>query len=397
MLNKQSDSTTEKHLHLVCLDVPWPVDYGGVFDLFYKIKALSEAGVKIYLHCYEYGRGRQAILNKYCEEVNYYERTSPAKSLLHNLPYIVASRANKKLLHRLQQDNYPVLMEGMHCTWFVHTGEIDRKRAFVRLHNVEYRYYKQLAETTHVYWKKMYYNRESRLLKEYERELAGKADFWTVTPKDLGVFVNELGYNNVDYLPLYLPEYQTEYSGQKGHYCLYHGNLSVPENEEAAIWLLEKIFTRVTIPFVIAGKNPSGRLNKMAHSQNHTCIVSNPDEIEMTELIKKAHVNILPSMNETGIKLKLVNALYNGRHCLVNSAGVDGSGLNQLCTIANSSADMQNAVVTAYELPYTQLQFDERMQSLRRLFNNKNNAQQMISWIFGKEPTYPGGSRVGIA
>ena len=49
----------EKHLHIVCLDVPYPVDYGGVFDLFYKIKALSEAGVKIHLHCFEYGRGQQ--------------------------------------------------------------------------------------------------------------------------------------------------------------------------------------------------------------------------------------------------------------------------------------------------------------------------------------------------
>ena len=49
----------ERHLHIICLDVPYPVDYGGVFDLFYKIKTLHELGIKIHLHCFEYGRGQQ--------------------------------------------------------------------------------------------------------------------------------------------------------------------------------------------------------------------------------------------------------------------------------------------------------------------------------------------------
>ena len=63
-----------KTLHIICHDVPWPADYGGVVDLFYKIKALHEEGIKIKLHCFDYGRGKQNELNKYCEEVNYYER-----------------------------------------------------------------------------------------------------------------------------------------------------------------------------------------------------------------------------------------------------------------------------------------------------------------------------------
>jgi hypothetical protein len=64
----------KKYLHIVCHDVPYPLDYGGVFDLFCKLKALKEAGVGIYLHCFEYGRGRQPELNKFCEEVYYYHR-----------------------------------------------------------------------------------------------------------------------------------------------------------------------------------------------------------------------------------------------------------------------------------------------------------------------------------
>ena len=41
--------------------MPYPPDYGGVFDLYYKLKYLHERGVIIHLHCYEYGRGKQAV------------------------------------------------------------------------------------------------------------------------------------------------------------------------------------------------------------------------------------------------------------------------------------------------------------------------------------------------
>ncbi len=47
----------------------------------------------------------------------------------------------------------------------------------------------------------------------------------------------------------------------------------------------------------------------------------------MTELIREAQINILPSFNTTGIKIKLLNAIFNGRHCLVNPAAIAGTGL----------------------------------------------------------------------
>lgn len=390
MPDTPNDTIQASHLHIVCLDVPYPVDYGGVFDLFYKIRSLSEAGIKIHLHCYEYGRGRHRELNEYCEEVFYYARSSAAKSFFGRLPYIVASRASKQLLQRLRQDDHPVLMEGIHCTYFVHSGQLDRKRCFVRLHNVEHLYYKQLAQTARPAWKKIYFARESRLLKRYERSLKDKADFWTVTTKDLEVFTRELGFHTIGYLPLYLPEYKTVYAGEKGSYCLYHGNLSVPENEAAAIWLLEEIFCRLDIPFVIAGKNPSARLRDMAHAFNHTCIVANPAEDEMLELIKKAQLNVLPSLNETGIKLKLVNALYHGRHCVVNKAGVEGSGLDGLCIIANNATGMLAAIEQAFQTPFTRQQYEERMSSLGLAFNNQKTAAQMIRQIFGDSPAFHG-------
>ena len=53
----------DKNLHVISFDIPWPVNYGGVIDVFYKITALAGLGVKIHLHCFEYGRKESKELN----------------------------------------------------------------------------------------------------------------------------------------------------------------------------------------------------------------------------------------------------------------------------------------------------------------------------------------------
>ena len=76
----------------------------------------------------------------------------------------------------------------------------------------------------------------------------------------------------------------------------------------------------IDIPFVIAGKNPSKRLKALAHKNENICLVANPSLKEMDELIKKAHIHILPSFNKTGIKIKLLHALFIGRFVVTNLA-----------------------------------------------------------------------------
>ena len=97
------------HIHIVSFDVPYPADYGGVVDVFCKVKALHEAGTKVHLHCFEYGRGQQAELEKYCAEVHYYPRQEGHKGFSLQLPYIVASRNDEQLWKRLNADDHPIL------------------------------------------------------------------------------------------------------------------------------------------------------------------------------------------------------------------------------------------------------------------------------------------------
>ena len=376
----------EKHLHIIDFTVPYPADYGGVIDLFWKLPALQKAGVQIHLHCFNYGRGEQKELNKYCVSVQYYQRNTGVKGFSASIPYIVSSRKNELLFNNLLQDDYPIFMEGVHSTYLLNDKRFKQRKKFVRIHNVEYDYYNHLAQTASSFVKKMYYLRESKLLKNYEFSMAKKATaFWGVTKKDVDVYRNELGCNNIDFLPLYLPNnWDIQIKEGIGGYCLYQADLSVDANERAAIWLLKEVFSTMELPLVIAGKNPSEKLEQLAHSFNHTCIVANPNEQEMQDMIAKAHINILPSYSNTGIKLKLLNALFNGRHCVVNDATVEGTGLEKLCHIANDATTMQHTIEQLFSQSFSNCEIGMRKELLNKIFNNDNNAAQQVEWIWGE-------------
>ena len=375
----------ERHLHIITLNVPYPVDYGGVYDLFYKLPALQAQGVRIHLHCFDYGRGHQEELNKYCVSVDYYERQEGHKSVCKHTPYIVASRRNEDLFQNLLKDDYPIFMEGIHCTYLLRDPRFETRRKFVRVHNVEYQYYHELYQSCSSPLKKIYYLRESNLLKKYEHEIVSKATaFWGVTHKDVDIYRNELGCKTIDYLSVYLPPtWEVNCPEGMGHYCMYQADLSVEVNEQAATWLLEKVFSKIEVPFVVAGKNPSKKLEKLAYERLHTCIVANPTEKEMQDMITKAHINILPSYHTSGIKLKLLNALYNGRHCLVNEATVAGSGLETACHIGKDATEFGSIIKQLNNQPFTKDQIMLRKNLLLKMFDNEANAKQQVKWIWG--------------
>jgi glycosyltransferase involved in cell wall biosynthesis len=362
--------------------VPFPPDYGGVFDLFYKITALHKAGVHIHLHCFEYGRGEQRALNLYCASVHYYKRMEGHKGFSNKIPYIVASRSNGELLDNLLKDDYPILMEGVHCTYFLNDERLQNRKCIVRLHNVEFAYYDRLYHSTHSLLKKAYYYHESRLLHRYEKAIANTAQFLAVSEADAARYRSELGARRIDYLPVFIPFHEIKGAPGVGTYCLYHGNLSVAENEKAAIWLLNNVFNELKVNFVIAGKNPSAKLERLAHRQQHTCIVANPDDPSMQDLISKAHINILPSFNNTGVKLKLLNAIYNGRHCVVNEAAAAGTGLESACHIGSTPESFRQIVAQLYHQPFAEEEIQLRQRLLLNRYDNGVNAQRLIRWIW---------------
>ncbi|MBN9381767.1 MAG: glycosyltransferase [Chitinophagaceae bacterium] len=376
----------DKHLHIVCMDVPFPADYGGVVDPFHKMRCLHEAGVKIHLHCFEYGRGEQAELNAWCEEVKYYSRREGHKGFSHKLPYIVCSRSNGELLENLLQDDHPILLEGVHCSYLLNDERFSGRQVILRLHNVEYQYYRQLYYCERSLLKKMYYLHESNLLRQYEKKIADKAMILAMVEKDREEYRQEFGAENIHTLPVFLPFEEVLSKEGTGCFCLYHGNLSVAENEQAVAWLLKQVFHCVDLPLIVTGKNPSARLSRMVEQHPHACLIPNPSDQEIQDLIAKAQINILPSFNCTGIKMKLLNALFNGRHCVVNRDAVKGTGLEAACHIADNTEELIDIISQLYTKAFTAEEIGSRRALLSGQYNNEKNTRRLIQWIWQQQP-----------
>ena len=138
-----------------------------------------------------------------------------------------------------------------------------------------------------------------------------------------------------------------------GAYVLFHGNLSVRDNEKAALFLIRHVLKGPVPPLVIAGRNPSSRLRTACAHLPHVMLAENPNEREMADLIQQAHINLLYTFQPDGIKIKLLRALYQGRHVIANSIMVEGTGLDPLCRVADAPGELRALVRQLLSQPFT--------------------------------------------
>lgn len=109
--------------------------------------------------------------------------------------------------------------------------------------------------------------------------------------------------------------------------------------------------------------------------------MTNPDDDKLNELIQNAHINLLITFQDTGIKLKLINALYNGRYCVTNAMMVENTGLENLCHIANNPTDIGLKINELLKKPFNNEDIQNREQRLLKNVNNEHNTQKLINLL----------------
>lgn len=367
-------------LHIISFDVPYPADYGGAIDVYYKIKALAAVGIEIYLHCFEYGsRQRQPILEQLCTQVWYYPRLTGFKGISLRVPYIIYSRRNDELLRRLLQIDAPILFEGVHTSYYLNHPQLQNRFKAIRTHNIEHEYYKLLSQKEPGIIKKIYYQAESRLLHTYENKLQNAEAIFSLSKTDNAFFSAKYPHSIARFIAPFHPNKEIKSQTGNGDYCLYHGNLSHPENIEAVLFLVQHVANNIKIPLVIAGKNPCTRIINVCKTQPNCKLIANPDTIRMDELISNAHIHVLPTFQATGMKLKLLYALFNGRHVIVNNVMLHGTGLEGLCHIAEDEEGFAAAINQLSDITFSQGDIEKRILILSTDYNNAVNAEKIIT------------------
>ncbi len=362
-----------KKLHIVSFDVPYPADYGGAIDVYYRIKALHELGFEIHLHCFQYGREESDKLNEICEKVNYYKRNKGFINFLNCNPFIVQTRISKELESVLLKDNYPILIEGLHCTSILKNKQFNKRITIVRTHNIEHDYYNGLSKTNNLK-DVIYFKLEALKLKRYESILKKASAILAIQEEDQQHFktIN----SNTHLLPVCYDDQKEIIQHSTLPYVLFQGNLSVKENIVGIHWIIENIWKTLKEKprFIVAGKNPSKELTKIIQEQNIE-LVENPSSIEMEKLIQEARIHLLYSNQTTGAKLKVINALQSNGHVLVNSLIIEGTELSEVTSIYETSEEFQKAIQTLIKIELPTDEFQKRVQYFNYKMNVKENCK----------------------
>ncbi len=365
---------TNPRVHIVTFDVPWPDNYGGVIDVFHKIRHLHALGYEIHLHSFTYGRPEATILNRYCSAVYYYQRKVSKLLLLQSTPYIVAGRVNDQLVKRVLADNAPVLLEGLHCTaQFAEMG-LQRRTIIMRAHNIEHDYYHHLSKTETHPFKKLYLEQEAVKLQKYESSVLNHLPVAAISLADYNYFRQR--YGHAIHIPAFHRNDSVNILEGRGEYFFYHGNLGVSENLAAVNWLLQEVLPHLQHKLVIAGQKIPARLIQQYASKGVEFHVS-PSSEEMGKLIRNAQVILLPAVQETGIKLKLIESLYNGRHLLVNTAMANEPVLKSMCHLCDDPQQFAETANHLFVETFTDSDIRKREELLLENYSNRTSASNL--------------------
>jgi len=369
----------EKKIHFVSFDIPYPPNYGGIIDVYYKIKELSKLEVKIYLHCFAQKNAKKQIeLEKICEKVFYYDRNNFFYSLFSLLPFRVKSRSNHLLINNLKAIQAPILFEGLQSTYPIYKENFEN--CYVRAHNIEHTYFYGLAKSEKNIFLKIFFYIEGKKLYKYERIVKKATGIFTISPFEQHYFNQKYGEKST-YIPVFFDENKNNFHvSETQKFILYHGDLRVSDNVRAALFLIET-YKKTNYQFIVASNCKHKKIISEIQKYRNITFEDIPNQKDLEILLNKAHINTLISFQKTGIKLKLLNALFKGKHIIGNSKMIEDTGLENLCELANSKEEILAKTAMLFNKDFSASEIEDRSDKLTFL-QPEQSAKKIIDIVF---------------
>lgn len=365
-----------KTLHIISFDNPYPPIYGGVIDVFYKLKYFKELGFQIILHVYTIDLVVSSELNELCVKVYSYKRKKQWYRHFSLLPFVVVSRFDKTIINNLEKDNYPILFEGLHTTLPLMKNGLKNRKLYLRAHNIEHNYYKGLAKSDSNILNKIIFNIESYKLEMYEKKILPKINVILPISNYEYLYFKKIYDIETVLLPVFHQNSKVIKLGVRGEYALYQGDLRISDNKRVVAKLLS-MFKDIDYSLVIASNIKEEEFKKMYPNTPSNIIYEKiKSNAHLLSLFKRAHINTVFSYQNSGTKLKLINALYSSRFCLINDNMIDEESIKKVCYVENDLLKYKEIINILIAKDYNLS--EERVMILRNFANQNRLILQKI-------------------
>lgn len=367
-------------IHIVSFDNPFPPKYGGIIDVFYKIKALHQLGVEITLHCFvDLIPNHNPELECFTKKIFYYKRKYNIREFFSKTPFSVISRKHKDLFHNLNLDNSPIFFEGLQTTYILKKNKFEGRKLFLRLHNIEEKYYRGLSKSESVFLKKAAYYFESKKYQNYQNIISEFDAVFTLSNFETQ-FIKQ-HYKKGNYVPVFHGNDTLIKCSEFGDYAFYNGDLRISDNKRAVEFLIS-VFKKIPdYKLIIASSMSTDSLQVNCESVKNILFVKLKSQSHLDNFLKDAHINVMFSFQQSGTKLKVINALFKSRFSIINNNMLDDFDLKNLCVVAENESEFIDAVNVLKYKPY--LDFENRKIILEKVLKDTQNAKKIIEIIYG--------------
>ena len=374
---------SKKALHIVSFDNPFPPFYGGIIEVYYKLKPIHENGISIYFHCFVDEIPKQFDeLQKVTEKVFFYPKSKNPLLFFSNIPFSVNTRNHKELVKNIELIDAPILFEGLKTSYSIHKGFLKNKTKILRLHNVEHLYFEGISKSETNIFKKFMFKMEALKFKQYEKVTNDFQKVIALSKNEESYVKNNFLLPVTNYIPVFHGNETVNSKNGIGKYAVYHGDLRMSDNKKAVVQLIEA-FKKINYNLVIAATDNEQFVEKKIKKLDNISFVKIENFNHLQSILIDAHINIMLSFQQSGTKLKLLNSLFNSRFCLINENISDDKNLTDLCEFVSSKDEIITKINSLISMPFSD--FEKRKLVLETYMNDTENAKLLIETIFENE------------
>ncbi|MBM4145748.1 MAG: glycosyltransferase [Nitrospira sp.] len=226
-------------------------------------------------------------------------------------------------------------------------------RVVLHMHNAEHVIWEEYARNEKNILKKTFAFREAGKIREYEKVICRKAHAVLAAPKDIECLI-KIGVEDDKFYETYhlgdealLQEPDIEFDKtEEALLCV--ATLTWEPNTDGLLWFIRNAWDSLKQQFpelrlYIVGRNPDPRLQKICNSRKDIFLPGFVEDLK--GYYSKCRVFLAPLRFGSGMKVKVINAMYRGIPAVTTPAGVESLEVQDMRHIA--IADTQEKMVEA--------------------------------------------------
>jgi len=366
-------------LVVVAHEFPYPPNHGGRADVWRRLCAFREIGVKVLLVCWfdeQHSKptelevlavkGVVDTLISFPKHRGLRADISRLWQMTKGVPSHVASRQLSQQEYKITHAAIADFKPNAVFADSVYGGLFARKikaafalPLFYRSHNIEHRYFNALAKDAVGIKSKLSCFLACLNIESYELAFMCHATKVFDISEDDADYWRGRGVVNIECLPP-LPEaslsLQTTTDTEK--YLVrdlaFLGNLNTPNNVAGVVWLVTKVMPFVwlnkpDVVLTIAGSNPNSEVRKLLEGNSRIVLIPNVENAMY--FLNTSRILVNPALSGSGVNIKTIDMLMTDSAIVSTAQGLAGipQSAKAHCILANSPVEFANAIISSLE------------------------------------------------